>query len=48
MKQKPNKVGRPKKPDLEKKVQVISYIPKMHAKKFSKEIEPIINKYSAI
>jgi hypothetical protein len=45
---KAKKVGRPTKPDNEKKVQVISYIPKMNAKKFSKEIEPIINKYNII
>lgn len=42
------KVGRPKKDEKEKKIQVISYIPRMNAKKFSKEIEPLIKKYSII
>ena len=45
---KPKKVGRPKKPVNQKKVQVISYIPKMNAKKFSEEITPIVNKYCEI
>lgn len=41
-------VGRPKKPENQKKIQVISYIPRMNAKKFSKEIEPLVKKYSII
>lgn len=45
---KTKKVGRPIKPEKEKKVQIISYIPKMNASKFKTAIEPFIAKYGTI
>ena len=42
------KVGRPVKPENEKKVQVINYIPKGNVKKFKTEIRPIVERFSKI
>ncbi len=45
---KPKKVGREKLPEKEKKVQVIHYIPKMHAAKFKKAVEPLLELYGKV
>lgn len=42
------KVGREKLPEKEKKVQVIHYIPKMHAAKFKKAVEPLLELYGKV
>ena len=43
-----NQVGRPKKPESQKKIQVINYIPKMYANKFKKAIEPLLELYGTV
>lgn len=44
----PKTPGRIKLPEKEKKVQVIHYIPKMHAAKFKKAVEPLLELYGKV
>lgn len=45
---KAKRVGRPQKKESDKKVQVISYIPKKNAASFKKAISPMVEQFSMV